>query len=171
MGISKDDVLTQQGNVNALVYQKRFPCLCFDCRIPLNDYQSPKKEGLVSRLSLLQTSLEGVFVRNLSGCDACRHRGVKGSRVAMEVVRPSEVMSESVRLRDKKEFYRSWVKRCQANNWGDVAETHLYHSLRLSLKGDVCPLVVEESYGDIDETLLMEETNTWRKEGGFHIEK
>lgn len=168
-GIDKH-ITTQAGNINALIYQKRLPQLCNHCKTPLIDVADQNAE-LIQRLEIIGHPLSTIFLQSESGCSKCHHRGISGSRIAMEIVMPNTAMSQAVLSNDRKLFYKEWVKRCDESGWGDVAETHCYHAIRLMLTGAVSPTALEQAYGAIDKTLLREECNTWSDGGGFSVWK
>lgn len=168
-GIDKH-ITTQAGNINALIYQKRLPQLCSHCKEPVQSF-SDQHEGLIDRLNILGHSISDVSVQSDKGCAKCHHRGISGSRIAMEVVMPNVAMSKAVLKNDRALFYEEWVKRCEESQWGDVAETHCYHAIRLMLTGRISPATFEQAYGTIDKTLLREECNTWVEGKGFEVWK
>lgn len=169
LGISKQ-VMTQASNVNALIFQRRLPRLCPHCKIPMSQSAAVEDKEAFDRLRMLKASLERVCVQNPEGCSQCNNRGIRGTRVAMDVVRPDLRMSEAVRADDTREFHARWVELCVEHNWGDAAETALYHSLRLVLEGEVSIHTVESRFSEIDSTLLTDECRTWKTSGGFACE-
>jgi len=168
-GISKQ-VTTQAGYVNALIFQRRLPRLCPHCKLPMSGSQDIQDREALKRLCVLKASLEQVSIMNGSGCVQCNYRGIRGTRVAMDIVRPDFRMAEMVRAEDVRGFHQRWVELCIENNWGNAAETALYHSLRLVLEGEVSIHTIESRFSEIDSALLMDECRTWKKAGGFSCE-
>ena len=166
-GIDKH-ITTQAGNINALIYQKRLPELCHHCKEPLTD-KDGKNAALISRLKIIGLPIDGVRMQSDKGCHECRQRGISGSRIAMEIVMPNAAMSQAVLNQDRPAFYQEWVKRCKESQWGDIAETHCYHAIRLMLSGCISPIAFEQVYGMVDKTLLREECNTWSENEGFAL--
>lgn len=167
-GVSRA-VTTQHGYINALIYQRRLPRLCPECKIPIHDSSRSEDRAALERLKILQASLHAVHVANPEGCQHCSRRGIQGTRVAMDVVRPDNRMADMIREGNISGFNKRWATLCQTNGWGDAAETSLYHSLRLVLAGEVSIHTVEARYSEIDTTLLTDECRTWTG-GGFGCE-
>lgn len=163
-------ITTQAGNINALIYQKRLPQLCEHCKVPFADHHESHPE-LLSRLEMIGVPLDEVYLKSSTGCSHCRHRGIKGSRIAMEIVMPNAAMSQAVLNKDRHGFYQEWVKRCEESQWGDIAETDCYHAIRLMMQGVIDPVTFEQAYGVIDKRMLREECNTWKDGEGFSIWK
>lgn len=167
IGVTKD-VTTMPGNVNALIYQRRLPTLCTHCSLSAEAAPSEQHASqALSRLSLLKSGLERVRFQSPQGCEHCRFTGIGGSRVAMNAVQPNTAMLKAIKAGDMEAFDHHWVQRCESSNWGNAAETDLYHSMRLVLSGDVSPNVLEEEYSEVDPTLLLEQCRTWTEDGGF----
>lgn len=163
-------ITTQAGNINALIYQKRLPQLCEHCKVPFADHQKSHSD-ILSRLKIIGEPLSKVYLKSSTGCSHCRHRGIKGSRIAMEIVMPNAAMSQAVLNKDRETFYQEWVKRCDESQWGDIAETDCYHAIRLMMQGIIDPVTFEQAYGVIDKRMLREECNTWVDGEGFSIWK
>lgn len=160
------DLMTGRTSMNALIYQRRLPKLCDHCKVPLAE---SNQEDLIKRLYILDTDLSKVYVASEGGCKHCSHRGINGSKVAMNVVRPDSSMGIYARNNNQKAFDDRWVEICKENNYGDAAETDLYHSIKYMLQGDVSPFTIEQRYTEFDQIMLSEGTRTWCKEEGFSV--
>lgn len=164
-GVSRD-VISSGQFLNGLIYQKRLPKLCEHCKIPA---AKENNESLKERLSLLKTDLSGVHFRSTNGCNHCGNRGVSGSIVCMEIIRPNKAMRQRVRNKDESGFYSEWQKVAEAAGYGDAMETSLFHALRNMANGIICPSHIEWRYGEISTLLLQEHTRTWSLDDGFSI--
>ncbi len=161
-------VMTQEGNINALIYQRRLPTTCKSCGIPATE-ATDEHRPVLRRFAMSGLPSDQIVIHNRKGCSECNNSGFKGGRVAMEVVMPDSSALMALRARDKAAFDKAWLKRCAESGYGDACETHLYHSLRLVSEGHVCPYVVEEKYSVLDKTYLRDNCRTWSDGRGFEI--
>ncbi|WP_422452213.1 GspE/PulE family protein [Endozoicomonas sp. ALC066] len=162
-GVSRD-VVSSGNFINGLIYQKRLPRLCNDCKLPLD-----ANTDLNKRLSLLKTDLSGVFTQNPEGCQSCGNSGVRGSIVCMEIVKPNRKMRNALRKKNEQEFYKYWLELGQEAGYGDAVETALYHGLKNMVKGIICPTHIERRFSGLTPLLLKEQTHTWSEDNGFSI--
>ena len=168
------DVLAQDGNINALIYQQRLPKTCTHCGISHNDFVEKYSETngdeskTIRRLKLLNSDLSDVVHVNRTGCTHCYSRGISGTIITMELVTPDSKCLESARKEDERGFNQAWVDVCKTNNFGDAVETHTYHALRLMLEGVVSPERYEEKYGEINLVGLEQRCRAWRVGDDFH---
>src|SRR5690625_6372100 len=72
-GVSRA-VTTQHGYINALIYQRRLPRLCPECKIPIHDSSRSEDKAALERLTILQASLHAVHVPHPAGRPPCSPR-------------------------------------------------------------------------------------------------
>ena len=164
-GMSRD-VLSSGHFINGLIYQKRLPKLCGNCKVSYNDSTNT---DLKERLKLLKSDLSGIYFHNEEGCTHCGGRGIKGSIVCMEIVRPNKAMRLCLKEKDETGFYVEWLKLGRRSGYGNAVETSLYHCLRNMVHGLISPAHMELRYGELSSLLLEEQTRTWSSKDGFGI--
>ena len=161
------DVISSGSFLNALVYQKRLPRLCEKCKVPFDEMSQMDK--VKSRLDLLKSGFENTHFHNPEGCTFCQYRGVKGSMVCMEIVRPTPKIRSCIKNKDERGFYKEWYDFALESGFGDSAESSLFHAFRNMTQGSICPSHVERAFGDITPFMLTEKTRSWSKDHGFAI--
>ena len=103
LGMERDD-LAVDGFLNGVVSQNLVPILCPDCKRPSMAKPNLSAEDNKRASDHYGEIFEGhqVYYRNFSGCESCRHTGVKGITLIAEVLE----MSKDVRkLVARKEYY------------------------------------------------------------------
>lgn len=117
IGLTRDN-LCSPGFISSLAYQVLLPVNCPHCRLPAREVMTP--EQLAPYRALFQLDTDLFFSASDQGCDHCRtpgidytqskRIGVKGVKVAAEVLIPDEHMLDLLRCGDEfgaKKYWRS----------------------------------------------------------------
>lgn len=156
IGLSLES-LCSPGFIAALVYQSLVPLNCPHCKLPASAVMDPNKLMLYHTLFDLDTS--NIYVASENGCMHCRvpgidytnstRVGVKGVKVAAEIVRPNEQL---LRLLLKGENFAAkahWTgsRRSRFDEPDMQGKEVWQHVLYDISRGDVDPFYFEYTFG------------------------
>lgn len=167
------DKMANPDLLRTLVYMELLPVLCQHCKLPAVDFLKEKagdtEEG--QRLKREQRRVEqllriadeqcGVererlFLRNMSGCSHCRHRGVAGVTNALELYRPTREWFDAVRKGDDERAFQVFRSGSDGNlvSGNQHGKTVIQHALLKAWEGRMDIRVVEQ-LGDFDRYQML----------------
>ena len=85
-------ILADRQFISALVFQRLLPCLCPQCKIPVQQILPAEELHLLTHKLGLNT--ETIFCSNAEGCAQCNHMGVVGQTVAAEIIVPDATLRQ-----------------------------------------------------------------------------
>lgn len=169
LGVPRPDLATMD-LVAALVFQALVQVLCTHCRIPVRDMLSNKdpaisgtvqrlrialEKGVVPGSSKTGDGLDGIFLRNPSGCEHCRNRGIVGRTVCAEVFQPTPDMLTPIAKGDSTTLWRMWREQVDPKDPSNMrGRRAIEHAMWKMTQGLVSPVEVESSFRGLDESIF-----------------
>ena len=148
LGLKQGDLYDEK-LLNVLVGQRLLPRLCDCCK---RDFD---RNMLDEDLADILEPLAGhVKLRNETGCAECNHTGITGRVVVAEVLDVTDEL-----LHDIKELGLPEVRR----EWADKGLTMIKHAIKRMIEGEVDPLDIVATVGDIQRKNII------NLEGGDYV--
>jgi type II secretory ATPase GspE/PulE/Tfp pilus assembly ATPase PilB-like protein len=159
MGVPRVD-LASVGLIAGIVFQRLVPVLCEACKRPARDFvDSPEHAAVLGRLETYMRQhpempdyLDHVYFRNPSGCEACRHRGVRSRTACAEILIPTTDMLEAIRAGDSVKLWKLWRQTIDPQNPSVMrGRTAFEHAAWKMTQGMLSPPDVERAFHFLDE--------------------
>lgn len=139
MGVSPV-LLSDEGLLICLMFQRLMPVLCPDCKVHVS--QAPKHEDALERWkSVFTDDFKNIYARRPGGCAKCRGSSLKGRIVVAEVIFVDEPGREFIMKQD----LLGWSKYLKEHGWQDYKE----RALTLVREGVTDPFDAESIVGEI----------------------
>lgn len=169
LGVPRPDLATMD-LVAALVFQALVQVLCEHCRIPVREQlnsNDPAVSGTLQRLRIALErnavpgrsesgdGLDGIFLRNPSGCPHCHGRGIVGRTVCAEVFQPTPDMLTPIAKGDSTTLWKMWRDQVDPKDPSSMrGRRAIEHAMWKMTQGQVSPVEVESSFRGLDEPIF-----------------
>jgi general secretion pathway protein E len=153
LGLDRSE-LTSDGVIALLTHQSLIPKLCPHCRqsareakvqlIQLGNHREAAYVDSVMHCltSHFKVATEGMFFRNLDGCDQCGHRGTRGLTIAAEMMIPDDEWLDLSATGNDRAAWRNFRQKFSNKDLTSsdmTGKTSLEHALYKVIQGWVDP--------------------------------
>ncbi|WP_339050595.1 GspE/PulE family protein [Candidatus Hamiltonella endosymbiont of Tuberolachnus salignus] len=142
----ENDLISDAALITCLVGQRLAPKLCPHCKKP---YLEHKNDLLPVFQDLIEQCCqpEQVYLKNLSGCEHCEGKGVKGRVGIFEVIEVDAEFMRRYHERGKTHAYDYWYQK--------GGQTLCDNTLRLINEGRIDPVMAHKEVCNLDRDFLV----------------
>ncbi len=145
-------ILGEKGMVNALdhicepsvlaglEYQRLIPQLCPHCSKKLHDVIDTYDKNMAQKINRALKSDDSEVRIKGDGCEHCNHTGIKGQKIAAEVIATDATFLNLIRQNKIAKAKEYWL-----NERGGI--THIQHALQYIKEGKADPFITEDRLG------------------------